>query len=190
MTKTEFIRPKFRKWADFATDLGFTDIVTPEDGFGTELSSRTAWTNASSCGIYAWVTENEQAYVGQAVNVRNRLRQHWKNYRDLAYAAFQVVPKVELNDVETRLVKKMESKYPILNIKLAASSAKLVPFDQVVTPTMAEEFLHGETIPRSQNWQEWPLLENKQQRNFTVFKGKVFYSVSPKGRTGKLCFNR
>ena len=178
MTKAEFIRPKFRKWADFATDLGFTDFITPEDGFGTELLSRTAWTNASSCGIYAWVTENGQAYVGQAVNVRNRLRQHWKNYRDLSYAAFQVVPKVELDDVETRLVKKMESKYPVLNIKLAASSAKLVPFDQVVAPTVAEEFLRGETIPKSQNWQEWPLLENKQQRNFDSFKRISAYSLA------------
>ena len=106
MIKAEFIRPKFRQWADFATDLGFTDFITPEDGFGTELLSRAAWTNASSCGIYAWVTENGQAYVGQAVNVRNRLRQHWRNYRDLAYATFQVVPKAELDEVETRLVKK------------------------------------------------------------------------------------
>ena len=178
MTNIKFVRSDFQNWIEHASNLGFTDFVSPEDDFATELSSHTVWANASSCGVYAWVTENKQAYVGQAVNVHNRLRQHWKNYRDLAYAAFQVVPKAELDVVEIQLINEMQSHYPILNIKFATSSAKLVPFDQVVNPSMTEEFLLGETIPKSQDWQKWPLLENKQQRKFESFKNIKIYSLA------------
>ncbi len=169
------IREEFRLWVQHAAELEFLDFISPEDGFATEILSGTIWTNASSTGIYTWVTENGQAYVGQAVNVRNRLRQHWKNYRDIAYAAFQIVPETSLDAFEVRLVKKMEAKFPVLNIKLAQSSAKLVPFDRVIDSTSAEEFLRGKSIAKSVIWQKWPLLENKQLRKFSSFRGKAVY---------------
>lgn len=177
ITNAEIVRNEFQQWAEFVKTLGFTDIVSPEDNFKTELSSRTEWTNSSSCGVYAWVTENHQAYVGQAVNVRNRLRQHWKNYRDIAYASFQAVPRANLDETEKMLIKKMELQFPktTLNVKFATSSAKLVPFDQVVTAKAAEEYLRGQHLSKSQSWQEWPLLELKQQRKFDKFKEKSFF---------------
>lgn len=104
------------------------------------------------------------------MNARNRLRQHWKNYRDIAYAVFQPVHNSELNQVEAKLIGAMELQYPILNIKLAKSSAKIVPFDRIVSQQKISSFLSGDSNTRSNAWQSWPLLESKQQRRFERMK--------------------
>ncbi len=155
-----------------AQELGFTDFISPEDGFSTELSSNSKWRNAAATGVYVWITENGHSYVGQAVNVRSRLRQHWKNYRDIAYASFQPVGAANLDPIEKTLIKKMEERYPstTLNIKFATSSAKTVPFDLVFTPKDTEKFLAGQRIAPKCKWQDWPLLENKKGRSFAKFK--------------------
>lgn len=172
MFDMNFVRKEFHDWATHVLDLGFTDFVTPEDGFATEIAKNQKWKNATASDIYVWITENEHSYVGQAVNVRNRLRQHWKNYRDIAYAAFQSADTSVLNSLEKELIGKMERRFPssTLNIKFAASSAKTVPFDLIVSATSTEKYLSGEAIKCSRNWQVWPLLENKKLRNFQKFK--------------------
>ena len=54
-------------WRARAMRLGFTDFVSSEDGFKTKEGN--AWSNALSTGIYFWIAENGEAYVGQAKNV-------------------------------------------------------------------------------------------------------------------------
>lgn len=172
MKKIGFIKDEFQPWAMHALKLGFTDFISPEDGFLIELSKNSKWTNSHACGIYAWVTGNGQSYVGQAVNVRNRLRQHWTNHRNIAYAAFQAVSPNDLDSIEKQLIRKMEEHFPssTLNIKFATSSMKVVPFDLIITPEICANFLRGESLQNSNEWQNWPLLENKKVRNFERFE--------------------
>jgi hypothetical protein len=176
LKKIEFIKDEFQPWAMHALKLGFTDFISPEDGFLFELSKKSKWSNANSSGIYAWITGNGQSYVGQAVNVRNRLRQHWKNYRNIAYAAFRAVNTNDLDAIERQLIRKMEEHFPssTLNIKFAASSVKVVPFDLIVTSEICDSFLRGEPTQYSNDWQNWPLLENKKVRNFERFERTRF----------------
>jgi len=173
----QFVREEFQLWAKHAQELGFTDFISPEDGFSTELSNNSKWENESSAGVYAWITENGHSYVGQAVNVRSRLGQHWKNYRDIAYASFQIVEAASLDHAEKVLIVKMEERFPstTLNIKFAASSAKTVPFDLIFPPKKTEKFLAGQGMTASQKWQDWPLLENKRERRFAKFKMEPLY---------------
>lgn len=172
MKKIGFIKDEFQPWAMHALKLGFTDFISPEDGFLIELSKNSKWTNSHASGIYAWVTGNGQSYVGQAVNVRNRLRQHWTSYRNIAYAAFQAVSPNDLDSIEKQLIRKMEEHFPssTLNIKFATSSMKVVPFDLIITPEICANFLRGESLQNSNEWQKWPLLENKKVRNFERFE--------------------
>jgi GIY-YIG catalytic domain len=180
MTEIGFVRPEFQEWAKSTQELGFTDFITSEDGFVTELLSGTKWEMLSSSGIYAWITENGHSYVGQTVNIKGRLRQHWRIYRDIAYVAFQRVDVTLLDQEERALIKKMEERYPTstLNIKFAASSARIVPFDEVIAPAATTFFLKGSTHEHSQIWKRWPLLENKQSRKFARFKVDEHFTQS------------
>jgi len=156
-----------RAWARLAADLAFTDFVSSEDGFATELTDGRPWRNADACGIYTWVTRSGDAYVGQAVKVRNRLRQHWKVHRTLAYAAFKPVVRERLDEDERRLIAAVEAHRPVLNVKHALSSAAVVPLDAVVPPDQVERFLAGsaETTP-FEGWPLWQLLETKHAEKF------------------------
>ena len=166
------IHAEFEPWIRYTEQLGFSGVMTPEDGFSTELVTGEKWHSANACGIYAWITGDMKAYVGQAVSVRNRLRQHWKNYRDMAYATFQHVEESKLDEVEGKLIASMETRYPILNIKFAKSSAQSVPFDDIVNQSETNAFLSGAPISKTSSWKNWPLLENKQQHRYSTFTKK------------------
>ena len=56
------------RWRADVLALGFTDIVSPEDGFRT--SGGASWENTNASGVYCWIAENGEAYVGQAVAAR------------------------------------------------------------------------------------------------------------------------
>ena len=103
-----------------------------------------AWSNAGGTGIYFWIAENGEAYVGQAKNVRRRLLQHWKVHRDILEAAFQPVDANDLDAVEADLIKRVGKAYPTRNIKLALETAAYVPFDQFMSASQRHSFLLGE----------------------------------------------
>jgi hypothetical protein len=159
-------RPEFSTWVLHAQSLGFTEFVTPEDGFSTELTSNKVWGGHSSCGVYTWITETGDAYVGQTLKVRARLRQHWKFHRSIVYAAFQPVERDNLNVEEPRLIAAMETAFPVLNITFAKSSTTRVPFDEVVTQDERKEFLNGGKLAENIDWPQWPLLVRKQNEKF------------------------
>jgi hypothetical protein len=92
LTMTGTIRPAFGNWVQYSQSLGFVDFVSPEDDFFTELFSNAKWSRHAASGIYTWITDSGEAFVGKAVKVRSRLKQHWNNHRKIAYAAFQPFP--------------------------------------------------------------------------------------------------
>jgi hypothetical protein len=174
----DFIKPSFRQWAKHSSDLGFTDFVSPEDSFETELSGNQTWANRTRSGIYTWITDTGEAYVGKAVNVRSRLKQHWRSYRSIAYAAFQPVEQEELDKEERRLIVAMETKFPVLNIAFARSSTTTVPFDQVVTLQERQQFLSGANLAEDLSWSEWTLLQRKQINKFEVLTSDDLYCIA------------
>ncbi len=177
MTGPQYIKPTFHKWAQHARRLGFQEFVTPEDAFTTELSTNEDWTNHSACGIYTWITENGDAYVGQAIKVKARLRQHWKNHRTMAYAAFQPIGRDVLDVEEPKLIAAMESAIPILNIAFAKSSTTTVPFDEIVTERERQDFFNNGQLTEYTNWPEWPLLLRKQAGKFDVLQTDDLYCI-------------
>lgn len=177
MTIGALFRPEFSNWVLHAQSLGFTEFVTPEDGFSTELTSNKVWGGRTSCGVYTWITENGDAYVGQAVKVRARLQQHWKSHRSIVYAAFQPVEHQDLNVEEPRLIAAMETAFPVLNIAFAKSSTTTVPFDQVVTQVERQEFLNGGQLAENIDWSQWPLLLRKQAAKFEVLVADELFCV-------------
>ncbi len=113
------IRGEFAAWADHVASLGFADFLTAEDGFASEIRSGGPWLRARDSGIYTWITEGGEAYVGQTVNARSRLKQHWKNYRDIVYVAFKPVLLNRLDEEEPRMIAAIEARFPVLNISFA-----------------------------------------------------------------------
>ena len=175
---TGIIRGKFAAWADHVASLGFADFLTAEDGFASEIRSGGPWLRARDSGIYTWITEGGEAYVGQTVNARSRLKQHWKNYRDIVYVAFKPVLLDRLDEEEPRMIAAIEARFPVLNISFAKSSASFVPFDRVVAPDQARRFLDGHCLDAANDWRDWPLLHRKQSRRFAAFERDELYRQS------------
>ena len=153
--------------------LGFTDFVSSEDGFKTKEGN--AWSNAGSTGIYFWIAENGEAYVGQAKNVRRRLLQHWKVHRDILEAAFQPVDGNDLDAVEADLIKRVGKAYPTRNIKLALETAAYVPFDQFMSASQRHGFLLGERQECALDWRALRILEQKQAQRFRRLQQEPCY---------------
>ncbi len=151
-------------------DFGFTQLVSREDNFATELTESSKWRERSGSGIYSWVTENLECYTGQAVSVRRRLLQHAKQHPDLLYVAFQSACESELDALEETLIKRVETIYPTRNIKHASKSVSSVPFDLVVSAADQELFLSGLDIDNATGWKDWPALEVRQAKRFAKLK--------------------
>lgn len=86
-------------------------------------------------------------------------------------------PAERLDDEERRLIAAVEARRPVLNIKLAKSSASYVPLDAVAPPGRVRVFLDGHSDPPNpRQWRDWPLLRTKQQRRFESFSRQSIYS--------------
>jgi hypothetical protein len=166
----------FSVWAEHMATLGFTDFLAAEDGFSIQVLTGETWRRANGCGIYTWVTFDGDAYTGQAMKARSRLKQHWKNYRDIAFAAFAPVPAELLDTEEERLIAAVEALYPVLNIKFAKSSVSVVPLDRVVRQEELRAFMKGHANIAEGAWRELPLLHRKQARRFAGFRGDELFN--------------
>ena len=151
----------FSIWEKLAQQHKFVDFLSPEDGFRSCTGSGARWANRAVPGIYFWIAQDGEAYVGQSVVPQARLRQHMKVHGDLVRVAFLPCRHEDLDSQETRLVREVGKHLPMRNIKLAVSTAREVPFDQVVTPQEQEAFLGGASLPDRQ-WRELAHLTQVQ----------------------------
>jgi hypothetical protein len=165
------------KWEKLASSWGFSNLLTPEDGFRTCLNENGPWSRADQPGIYFWIAHDGEAYVGQSINPQARLREHWRYHRDLVRASFMPCPADDLDRVEARFIKEAGARYALRNIKLAVSTAREVPFDKAIAEEERERFLKGEELadgpPR-----DFLLLEQLQKRKFERFL------ATPRGADG------
>lgn len=155
-------------WLKIARENGFEDFVTADHGFARSSSSWRRWASRSTPGIYFWLTENGEAYIGQSVRPRDRLRQHLRDHGDITHAAFQRCSRQELDALEQKLVEVAGRHFPLRNIKFAVSTASPVAFDQLVRPAEQAAFVAGADLEDD----PWAPLEEHvrlQARKFERF---------------------
>ena len=140
--------PAYAEHASFALGHGFTRLFQSADGFANcVLTGRKRKPRRG--GIYFWVAENGEAYVGKATSFYARLRAHLQNHDDIKYAFFKPVARSDRSDVEKQLILAAGRNFAIRNIKHAAISVTHVPFDDIVSPPERELFLkNGELLPQ------------------------------------------
>lgn len=156
------------RWSDLASRSGFVDFLSPEDGFKTCARSGRPWTNKDQPGIYFWLAEDGETYIGQSVTPRSRLRQHVRDHGDMMLACFMPCAQSDLDRVEGELINQLGGHFPLRNIKLAVSTSRDVPFDELVDATERERFLAGEEITDG-HWQDLELLTRLQTARFAKF---------------------
>ena len=160
--------PPAAKWAELASSWGFSDFLSPEDGFRTCLQSSQRWRNHDQPGIYFWLAEDGEAYVGQSINPRSRLREHWRNHRDIVRACFLPCPATELDAIEARLIKQAGRHFDLRNIKLAVATSREVPFDKLISEDERERFLAGDDL-HDLPWRTFELLTQVQKKRYEKF---------------------
>ena len=55
----------FALWEKLSRDNGFVETLTPEDGFRFCFGTQRAWADKVKSGIYFWIAEDGEGYVGQ-----------------------------------------------------------------------------------------------------------------------------
>jgi hypothetical protein len=173
----EHVEDSQRRWQTAVAGMGFTDFVSPEDGFRTLGGG--PWVNSNSSGVYCWVAENGEAYVGQAVSVRRRLLDHWKIHRDMLAAAFMKLDLEKLDEVERTCIKDISKSFSTRNIKHAISTSAFVPFDVFMSDAARHAFLSGSSEVSDYFWRDLGFLEQKQAPKFRRLKqeGRFFEIV-------------
>lgn len=159
---------RIARWSKLASESGFMDFLSPEDGFKTCLSSGGAWANKDQPGIYFWLASDGEAYVGQSITPQSRLRQHWRDYRDVSHACFMPCKLEHLNRVEEKLISQLGKHFSLRNIKHAVTTSSEVPFDKVINDDERECFLVGQDLP-DVPWRDLDLLTRLQARKFAKF---------------------
>jgi len=156
------------RWSDLAARSGFVDFLSPEDGFRTCVRSGRPWTNKDRPGIYFWLAEDGEAYIGQSVTPRSRLRQHVRDHGDVMLACFRPCAQSDLDRVEEELINQLGGHFPLRNIKLAVATSRDVPFDELVDAEERESFIAGGEVTDG-DWQDLELLTRLQTAKFIKF---------------------
>lgn len=159
---------RIARWAKLASENGFMDFLSPQDGFRTCLNNGGEWANRDQPGIYFWLASDGEAYVGQSITPQRRLRQHWRDHRDVSHACFMQCRLEQLNQVEESLISRLGEHFPLRNIKHAVTTSSEVPFDNVINDEERKRFLLGHELPDGP-WRDLDLLTRLQARKFTKF---------------------
>lgn len=156
------------RWSELASLWGFVDFLSPEDSFKGCLKSKGPWANKNQPGIYFWLAEDGEAYVGQSISPQSRLRQHWRDYRDIARACFLPCPAADLDRVEQKFIREAGKHFALRNIKHSVATAREVPFDRLVNADERARFLAGGDI-NDAPWRPFDILTRIQQRKYTKY---------------------
>ena len=119
-------------------------------------------------GIYFWLAEDGETYVGQSLNPQSRLREHWRNHRDIVRACFVPCAATDLDRLEAELIEEAGRHFLLRNIKLAVATAREVPFDTLISSDERERFLAGHDL-KAGCWNEFEHLTQVQKHKFSRF---------------------
>lgn len=153
--------------AEFALSEGFTHLVNLTDGATRCLLSGRAFKPRRG-GVYLWIAENGEAYVGKAKFVRSRLSQHAANHPDLSWAFFKYVPEARRDSIEQETIRRADRLFRTRNIKHALMTSVRRPLDELIEPESQAKFLAGEEIGLGE-WRSHSELNIKQDVGWRRF---------------------
>ncbi len=94
------------------------------------------------CGIYILHFENEEYYVGLAINVVKRYAQHKQKYSDIEYLSFKKADLKDLVKLEKETIYELENQKKVLrNINLVSIIKNKTNFDNLITKDLQKEWL-------------------------------------------------
>lgn len=167
----------YAEHANFAVGHGFTRLFQSADGFANcVLTSRKRTPRRG--GIYFWVAENGEAYVGKATSFRARLSAHLQNHGDIKYAFFKPVAASDRSDVEKQLILAAGRDFPIRNIKHAAFGVTHVPFDDIVSRPEREIFLQNGDLLSQHSRGNLDEFRRRQVHAFNRFSSDPNFDVA------------
>jgi hypothetical protein len=94
-------------------------------------------------GIYTLNFSNEEKYVGQTVNLINRLGDHLRRWDDIVGIDFIECSPDELNTLEETMIKKVDADFTLRNRTLIGRPGGSVPIDLVVDVQKQQEWFEG-----------------------------------------------
>lgn len=159
------------KHAEFALRQAFTNLIDVANEKSLCLLAGRRF-NPKRGGVYFWITESGQAYVGKAKSFHSRLTQHLNNHPDIRWAFFKYVREEHRDAVERETISLADKHFPTRNIKHAEATVLHRPFDDLVPADERRQFLNGEELSLGQ-WMPMPRQHLKQQSNWRI------YSASP-----------
>lgn len=129
-------------WGEVACEVGMGNFTFAEDNFSQVLTSEGGARRFSprESGVYMWQAEDGECYVGQALDVQSRLRQHFRNHRDIVSAAFMQLPADRLDQEERRVVAETEPHFTMRNVKLVRSTGAHRPLDDFLNAAEQNRF--------------------------------------------------
>jgi hypothetical protein len=93
------------------------------------------------CGIYVLHFENDQSYVGLAVDVVRRYAQHKKNHPDIRALSFKRVAEKKLQEEEKRIAQMLQTEgFRLRNIQLVSIVEGETDFDLIMPVDEQERF--------------------------------------------------
>jgi hypothetical protein len=95
------------------------------------------------CGVYTLHFANGERYVGQTVNLANRVATHLRRWDDITQLDFIEVGPEQLDDLERRMITQTEHEYVVRNRALTNMPGGTVPLDLVVDAQEQGEWLEG-----------------------------------------------
>lgn len=149
-------------------DEGFTHFVDLTGGASRCLLSGRSFKPRRG-GIYFWITEVGEAYVGKAKLVRSRLSQHVLNHPDVRWAFFKHVAEFERDAIEQETIRRADRLFKTRNIKHALMTSVRRPLDEAIAPEDQERFLGGEAIGLGE-WRMHHDLKTKQETGWRRFQ--------------------
>jgi hypothetical protein len=95
------------------------------------------------CGIYVLHFENNEYYVGQAIDLTRRYVQHFKNHNDIIEISLKIISKNKLNEEERKTIKLFEEKnYFLRNITFSSIPKGESDLEMIVPNNLQEQWLN------------------------------------------------
>lgn len=168
----------YHRHVEFAFEEGFTHLVDLTDGATRCLLSGRSFEPRRG-GIYFWIAENGEAYVGKAKVVRSRLSQHAVNHPDLRWAFFKYVAEHERDTVEQETIRRADQLFTTRNIKHALMTSVHRPLDDLIDPEDQAKFIAGGEMQIG-DWRSHPELKAKQEAGWRRFQSQKHAEVAAK----------
>lgn len=128
------------------------------------------------CGIYILHFENNEYYIGQAIDVVKRLSQHKKNHDDIVKISFKPATKESLHHEETEAIWSLEKSCILRNITVVSTPQCESDLDAIFDIADQEAWLvNNNPIFACRRRSEPDGLRGKYTKRFNKISGDSFF---------------